>query len=312
MVTPFKETATAPNVRANGHRSDRDPIRVLLVDDDESFREAARLGLEGLGFEVATMPDGEAMMRHLADGNGCDVIVLDWKLPRRSGIDCLRSLREGNVTVPVIILTSLAGTTYESVALDHGADDFIDKSRGLLIVAKRIYRAAAAGATATPSTPAVSSGKLMLQVGTSRAYWDGIDLSLTVAEFNIVHLMVSKADEHVTYRAIYDCVRHPGFVAGAGEDGYRTNVRSAIKRIRNKFRAIDVDFCQIENFPAFGYCWRSTPEAASPADHFRAPSRLSIGAEADHPSGDDHHVAGAAHEAIRSYGVRLGQNGSTG
>ena len=99
------------------------------------------------------------------------------------------------------------------------------------------------------------SGKLLLRVNAGRAYWDGIDLNLTVTEFNIVHLMVMNADKHVTYRAIYDCVHHPGFVAGSGEDGYRTNVRSAMKRIRNKFRALDGQFCQIENFSAFGYRW---------------------------------------------------------
>jgi two-component system response regulator ChvI len=51
-------------------------------------------------------------------------------------------------------------------------------------------------------------------------------------------------------------VHHCGFIAGSGEDGYRTNVRSSVKRIRNKFRAIDADFQEIENFAAFGYCWR--------------------------------------------------------
>jgi two-component system response regulator ChvI len=50
-------------------------------------------------------------------------------------------------------------------------------------------------------------------------------------------------------------VHRTGFIAGSGEDGFRANVRSSVKRIRNKFRSIDADFSEIENFPAFGYSW---------------------------------------------------------
>ena len=61
----------------------------------------------------------------------------------------------------------------------------------------------------------------------------------------------------MTYRAIYDRLHYEGFVAGSGANGYWTNVRSAIKRIRNKFRACDPAFGEIENYTAFGYCWGS-------------------------------------------------------
>lgn len=59
----------------------------------------------------------------------------------------------------------------------------------------------------------------------------------------------------MTYRAIYDRLHYEGFIAGSGEHGYRANVRSAIKRIRNKFRDFDPGFGEIVNYTAFGYCW---------------------------------------------------------
>jgi two-component system response regulator ChvI len=52
-------------------------------------------------------------------------------------------------------------------------------------------------------------------------------------------------------------MHYVGFVAGIGDDGYRTNVRSAIKRIRGKFRAIDAEFQEIQNCAAIGYSWGS-------------------------------------------------------
>jgi two-component system response regulator ChvI len=67
---------------------------------------------------------------------------------------------------------------------------------------------------------------------------------------------VSNAGSFVTYRQIYDSMRYQGFVAGHGEDGYRANVRSGIRRIRIKFKAVcGDDFDEIQTFQSFGYRW---------------------------------------------------------
>jgi two-component system, OmpR family, response regulator ChvI len=62
--------------------------------------------------------------------------------------------------------------------------------------------------------------------------------------------------QYRTYRTIYDRLHYVGFIAGSGNDGYRANVRTVIKRIRNKFRALDPAFDEIESYSGFGYCWR--------------------------------------------------------
>ena len=59
----------------------------------------------------------------------------------------------------------------------------------------------------------------------------------------------------MTYREIYDALHYRGFVAGCGEDGYKMNVRAAIKRIRRKFEALDPTFGRIQNYTSFGYLW---------------------------------------------------------
>jgi two-component system response regulator ChvI len=83
----------------------------------------------------------------------------------------------------------------------------------------------------------------------SRAYWNDSDMGLTKGEYRIVHLLVSNVGRWVTYRAIYDCMHYDGFIAGGGDDGYRGNVRSAIKRIRNKFRDLDPDLPKSRTIP---------------------------------------------------------------
>src|SRR5580704_7546943 len=74
-------------------------------------------------------------------------------------------------------------------------------------------------------------------------------MGLTKREYKIVHLLVSNVGRWVTYRAIYDCMHYDGFIAGGGDDGYRGNVRSAIKRIRNKFGDLDPDLPKSRTIP---------------------------------------------------------------
>jgi two-component system response regulator ChvI len=108
-----------------------------------------------------------------------------------------------------------------------------------------------------PSQEGLACGKLLLRPQTSRAFWNGVDVGLTLGEYNIVRLLASNVRRYVTYRAIYDRLHYEGFIAGTGDEGYRANVRTAIKRIRNKFRSCDPAFDEIENYTGFGYCWRN-------------------------------------------------------
>jgi two-component system response regulator ChvI len=251
-------TAYAPVPAADDAAARGDGIKVILVDDDEDYREAVSSELSDLGFEVVSLPDGAAMFDYFSRGSGGDVILLDWRMPGISGLDLLGQARRRGIMVPVVFLTGMLAASYENAALDGGALDFVNKSRGATILAKRLNLVVKAGKRPPEQQQEekIECGALQLRPQISRAFWHGTDVNLTVVEFNIVNLLVRNAGEYVTYRAIYDCVHHVGFIAGAGEDGYRTNVRSSIKRIRNKFRAIDGDFGEIENFLAFGYRWR--------------------------------------------------------
>jgi two-component system, OmpR family, response regulator ChvI len=232
-------------------------IRMILVDDDEDFREAASIELEDLGLVVTSFPDGAALLAAVAEGVVADVIVLDWNMPAITGIDLLPRLRREGVQLPVVFLTGRSTPNIENVALDRGALDFVDKSRGMPILAKRVRLIVES--SKRPPELAVDEtlhcGRLHLKPRISRAFWNDVDVNLTLTEFNVVRLLASNVSNHVSYRAVYDCMHHVGFIAGSGEHGYRTNVRSTIKRIRNKFRQIDPTFDGIENYPSFGYRW---------------------------------------------------------
>ena len=111
------------------------PIRVLIVEDDENYREIVSSELTWHGFAVRSFADGDALLGSLDAAAEADVVVLDWRLPTISGIDLLPQLRQHGVNLPVIFLTSHADPAHEKLALERGALDFVDKMRGVEILA---------------------------------------------------------------------------------------------------------------------------------------------------------------------------------
>jgi two-component system, OmpR family, response regulator ChvI len=234
---------------------------LLIVDDDDSFRESLGLNLLDEGYEVTSVANGHDALGFLEGGGSVDVVLLDWRMPNLSGLDVLRHMRRAGITTPVIFLTALSDDIYEEAALEGGAVDFIDKARRLPILLKRLQLIAeGVRPTVDPDTRRTASlrlGPLELRLDTQRALWAGRAIDLTLTEFKIVMLLADKAGQDVGYRQIYDLVHGKDFIAGHGSDGYRANVRTFIKRIRRKFRDSDPGFDHIENYAGFGYRWNA-------------------------------------------------------
>lgn len=266
METMIHEAkAAVGRIRAPADLLTSKMTRIIFVDDDDFYRQAVEDELTEHGFSVHSFDDGPPMLAAVAAGLTAEIVLLDWGLASTPGIEVLCELRKRGVDWPVVFLTGRNSPVYESVALKRGATDFVEKSRGTTVLAARLRLAASHHEHAAP--PAVVEetshcGRLSLRPCSSRVYWDGIDVGLTVTEFKIVYLLASNVGSFVTYRRIYDCVHHVGFLAGSGEHGYRTNVRSAIRRIRDKFRARFPDFDEIHTYTSFGYCWGKSPPPA--------------------------------------------------
>jgi two-component system response regulator ChvI len=230
------------------------PMKLVFVEDDDTYREVVTAELGDEGFSVVPFASGEAMFAGFESGIDADVVILDWGLGTTVGPDVLSEMRERGIVVPVVFLTARCTAVHERLALQQGAVDFIDKSRGTDVLAARL-RLIRDKRHASPSRHLFRCGDLVLNMEANRAFWNGIDINLTLTEFKIVYLIASHSGEYVTYRKLYDTMHYEGFVAGSGEHGYRANVRSSIKRIREKFRECDARFDGILNYTGFGYCW---------------------------------------------------------
>jgi len=235
----------------------RDVPDVVLVDDDDLYREVLSADLVDRGFSVSCFADGPSLLEALSNGLRAKIALLDWDLPEMSGFDLLGALKERRIGLPVVFVTGSSLAERELQALDHGAVDFVDKTRGADVLAHRL-RLIIDGLRRDPAAamPEVKRhGELTLYPLTARALWRQRDVQLTVAEYNVVTLLVSEGTTQ-TYRAIYDTVRFAGFVAGHDGHGYTTNVTAIVKRIRKKFTAVDPGFAEIENKRLVGYRWR--------------------------------------------------------
>jgi two-component system, OmpR family, phosphate regulon response regulator PhoB len=103
-------------------------LRVLIVEDEASLVTMLRYNLEKEGFDVSEASDGEEAMI-VAEESPPDAIILDWMLPRMSGIEVCRQFRRRTITraVPIIMLTARGEETDKVRGLNVGADDYMTK-----------------------------------------------------------------------------------------------------------------------------------------------------------------------------------------
>ena len=135
--------------------------------------------------------------------------------------------------------------------------DVVRKSRSSQVPARRNTAVKPSYRLRQPrSGGPLTCGKLLLRPDVSRAYWNEADVNLTIGEYNILNLLASNVGRYISSRALYDCLHHKDFLAGSGDNGYRANVRTLIKRIRKSFRILDPTFDQIETYNGFGYRWK--------------------------------------------------------
>src|SRR5258708_30583508 len=123
MTTPMKENVVAwpssnpvPRPKAGGDGEER--IRLIFVDDDDDYREAAAAELVDLRFTVETFADGASMLASGADGIVADGIVLDWSLPNMSGIDLLPPLLREGILQPVFFLPAQPTPSQHTLTFD--------------------------------------------------------------------------------------------------------------------------------------------------------------------------------------------------
>lgn len=174
---------------------ERARTKVLVVEDEAKVSNALADGLRADGFEVEVAADG-AEGYFAATTRGFDVVLLDWMLPRRSGLEVLTALRQNHANVPVLMLTARDTLADKVSGLDHGADDYLVKPFAIAEVAARI-RALLRRGRPEPITQ-LRAGTIELDRIARRVTCAGAAVELTLREFELLEYLLLHRGRHVT------------------------------------------------------------------------------------------------------------------
>ena len=233
--------------------------KILLVDDEQAITDNLAPFLERAGFAVIVAADGEQALRQVS--NFCpDLIVLDILMPRLDGRETLRRLRQAGNWTPVILLTQVGESTERAMALEEGADDYLNKPfdpHELVARIRAVLRRAHSGQPPLTSAQRLSSGNLILDRQTRRAYVRSNELRLTPKAVALLEYLMTHPDELLSRDRLLDAVW--------GWD-YPTGTRTVDTRIAELRRTLDDDPTQpryIETVPGQGYRFVGDVEAVS-------------------------------------------------
>ncbi len=179
-------------------------MRLLVVDDDPSLREALALVLDLNGFEVTTAQDGREAIRTLAEAPP-DAVVLDVLMPGIDGLEVCRRMRAAGDTTPVLMLTARAEVSERVEGLEAGADDYLAKPFAREELVARL-RALLRRTGWEGDDTALRFADLELDPVAHEAHRGGRLLELTRTEFLLLELLMRHPRIVLTRTAIFDQV----------------------------------------------------------------------------------------------------------
>ncbi len=179
---------------------------VLIVEDEESLAQLLEYNLEKEGYRVAVAPDGEEAMT-LASEEAPDLMILDWMLPKLSGIEVCRRLRNRQATrnLPIIMLTARGEEAERVRGLDTGADDYIVKpfSMGELFARVRaVLRRIRPGL----ADDTLSYGDIQIDRVAHRVKRNGDEVHLGPTEFRLLDYLMQHPSRVFSREQLLDAV----------------------------------------------------------------------------------------------------------
>lgn len=201
------------------------PMRVLLVEDDESLGRQVVAGLRSAGYAVEWIKRGDEAMT--ADFASASLVILDLMLPGAHGFDVLKALRTDHHHVPVLVLSARHEATDKVRGLELGADDYLTKpfwpEELLARVRARLRRPALADGGHT-----VEVGPLVVDIDGRVVTVEGARVDLTRVEFDLVAALARRPGTAVSRRWLAEHVLDPA------RDGGERTLDVHISRVRKK------------------------------------------------------------------------------
>ena len=182
-------------------------VKVLIIEDDAKTARAIRQGLGGEGYDASIARTGEEGFFQLT-AEAFDLVVLDWMLPGRDGIEILKAMRARSAKPPVLLLTARDTVEDRVVGLDSGADDYLVKPFAFAELLARIR--ALLRRTAQEEVLRRQVGDLVLDIQSRRVWRAGQEIVLTPREFDLLVYLMRYEGQLVTRQMLaQDVWREP-------------------------------------------------------------------------------------------------------
>lgn len=179
--------------------------RILVVEDDSAMAVALQDGFSYEGFDVDVASDGSKGLRLANEGNP-DVIVLDVMLPKLSGIDVCKRIRQNNNRVPIIMLTARGQEADKVVGLKSGADDYVTKPFSFLELLARVEAVLRRAQDRSEGGETYEFGDIRIDFRRSQAFKHGKHLSLSPREFRLLRFLIDHRGEVLARERLLDAV----------------------------------------------------------------------------------------------------------
>jgi two-component system phosphate regulon response regulator PhoB len=180
--------------------------RILLVEDEAPLLTLLRYNLEKAGFVVAEAVDGQEAVQAVI-ANAPDLVLLDWMLPVMSGLEVCRQIRRRHETrhLPVIMLTARTDSQDTVRALDHGADDYVEKPFVMEALLARI-RALLRRTGSTAAKGVLRFHDLVLDQDAHRVSRAGRSIHLGPTEYRLLEFLIRQPRRVFTREQVLDGV----------------------------------------------------------------------------------------------------------
>ncbi len=198
--------------------------RALVIEDDESVREAISMVLGRAGFGVEAVEDGGSGIGRLDEGL-FDLVILDLMLPGMSGFDVCREIRARS-GIPIVMVTARADTADVVAGLELGADDYVTKPFEAAELAARARAAVRRAVETEPSRRTVRD--LEIDEPAFRVSRDGVEIPLTATEFRLLVTLARHAGQVMTREVLLERVWGYNYL------GDSRLVDMAMRRLRSK------------------------------------------------------------------------------
>lgn len=201
-------------------------MRVLLVEDDELLGDGVRVGLSQFGYTVDWVKDGLTAQQVLLTEN-FDTIILDLGLPKRSGIEVLKTVRNKNVPTPVLILTADDSVENKVKCLDTGSDDYLVKPFDFGELCARIRALQRRNAGRAEST--IVYGNIALDPASHSVQLDGALVAISRREFALLQKLLENVGRVLSREQLTQSLY------GWGDDIDSNALEVHIHNLRKKF-----------------------------------------------------------------------------